>query len=1060
MDQDTNRQLVNQNGLIGIFCNHPVAANLLMAVMLISGIWAMQQLNTQFLPSYENENVQVRVLWSGASAEDIRELITIPLEQDLRDVDNLKDMTSTSAEGVSSITLEFDEGTDMGEAVDKVKERVNITSGLPTESETPEVSKTTFYEEVGRLLLTGLGSSSIDELRGLVYQFERELLDLGIAKINIHGIPEEQIAIEVPSYELKRLSLSLDELGQRITAWSRDVPLGIIGRSQTSRQLRFQERRETAAAFEEIPIVANQQGSLLSLGDIAEISRKPKPDQEKIFYKGYPAIELVVMRTESADSLDSAKILSDWVEQTRPLLPQGVELVFFNQIWELIQGRINILIENGLSGLILVVMILYLFMASRIAFWTAVGIPVSFMAALFILYLWGGSLNMVSMFALIMTLGIIVDDSIVVGEDAMSRYSSGVKPSIASLLAARRMLSPIFCSSLTTIAAFMPLFLVGGNIGTIMQTIPLVVVCVIIASLIECFLILPGHLTHSFHRMGPYNPTRVRLAIDNRYIYFRENLFRPFISLVISHRWSTLAVALSIMLLSVAWVQSGRINFTFFPSTEGDTLFLNVGFVSGSSPDQVTDFLTSAIDILYQIEEESGEPLISLVMTRYGATEGRERTTQRGDHLGGIRIDLLPPDQRTTRNSEIVRTWRSRLNREPGIETLTLIDQRAGPGSSDIDLKIYGQEVDQIKKVSESVKNVLSEIPGLSGISDDIPYGREQLVLSLTPSAEALGLTIDSISRQLRAAYDGFLVQEISDGFEDLDVVILIPERERDALTSISGINILLPNGRTESMSSLVKISTKRGFETIRHSKGRLAISVKADVDYDISNANQIVERLKSDILPPLVAEHGITYSFEGDQSDQQKTLDDMRLGGVIALALIYLVLSWAFGSYGWPFVVMIIIPFGFIGGLWGHVLMDKDITLLSLFGFFGLSGIVVNNSIILLVFYQWFRKSGMPAFEAIIEATCSRLRAVILTSLTTIGGLTPLLFETSIQAQFLIPMAISLAFGLAFATLLVLCLVPSLLLMYENFHAKVFPSQNRMIINDEMGNASSQPPY
>jgi len=1054
MSPDGNMQRGNRGGLIGIFCSHPVAANLLMAVMLMSGVWAIQQLNTQFLPSFENENVRVRVLWSGASAEDVRELITIPLEQDLRDIEALKDMTSTSAEGVSSITLEFDEGTDMGEAVDKVKERVSSTSGLPAESETPEISKTTFYEEVGRLLLTGPGPSSVNELRGLAYQFENELLDRGIAKIDIHGLPEEQIAIEVPSYELKRLSLSLDELGQRVAAWSRDVPMGIIGRSQTSRQLRFQERRETAAAFEEIPIVADQQGRLLTLGDIAEISRKPEPDQETVFYKGYPAIELSIMRTENADSLDSARILSDWVEETRPLLPEGVELVTFNQVWELIQGRINILVENGLTGLILVIMILYLFMASRIAFWTAVGIPVSFMAALFILYLWGGSLNMVSMFALIMTLGIIVDDSIVVGEDAMSRYASGVKPGIASLAAAKRMLSPIFCSSLTTIAAFMPLFLVGGSTGTIMQTIPLVVVCVIIASLIECFLILPGHLTHSFRRMGSYNPGRVRLAIDNRYFHFRENLFRPFIGLVISNRWSTLAIALSIMLLTVAWIQSGRINFTFFPSTEGDRIFMNVGFVAGTSSDRVRDYLANAEDILYEIEEESGEQLIALLMTRFGATEGRERTTQRGDHLGGIRVELIPPDQRTTRNSEIIRAWRSRLNRDPGVETLTLVDQRAGPGSTDIDLKIYGQEVDQIKVVSETVKNVLTEIPGLSGISDDIPYGREQLVLSLTPSAEALGLTIDSVSRQLRAAYDGFLVQELSDGFEDLDVVILIPERERDALASISGIDIVLPNGRTESMSSLANIATKRGFETIRHSMGRLAISVKADVDHNISNANQIVEKLESDILPALVAAHGVTYSFEGEQSNQQETLDDMRLGGIIALVLIYLVLSWAFGSYGWPLVVMVIIPFGFIGGLWGHVLMDKDITILSLFGFFGLSGIVVNNSIILLVFYQWFRKSGMPAFEAVVEAACSRLRAVMLTSLTTIGGLTPLLFETSIQAQFLIPMAITLAFGLAFATLLVLFLVPSLLLMYENLHGKIFSSQNIMATRDEAGKA------
>lgn len=1033
MNSDSNSQTGSRGGLVGIFCNHPVASNLLMAMMLMSGIWAIQQLNTQFFPTYEENFAQVRVLWSGASAEDVRDLVTIPLEQELRDVDSLKDMTSTSAEGVSSITLEFTEDTDMGEAVDKIKERVNAASGLPLEAEIPEVSKITRYEQVGRLLLTGPDSSSVDELRRLAYQFERELLDRGIAKIEINGLPEERIAIEVPTYELRRLGLSLDELGKRVAAWSRDVPMGIIGRGQTSRQLRFQERRETATAFEGIPIIANQQGRLLTLGDIAEISRKPEPDQETIRYQGQPAIELTIKRTEKADSLESADILSKWVNETQPLLPEGVGLVLFSQDWELIQGRINILVKNGLSGWILVVMILYFFMASRVAFWTAVGIPVSFMAALFILYLWGGSLNMISMFALIMTLGIIVDDSIVVGEDAMSRYSSGIRPSVASLSAAKRMMSPVFCSSLTTIAAFMPLFLVGGVIGTFMHTIPLVVVCVIIASLIECFLILPGHLTHSFRSMGKYNPGRFRKTVDSGYIHFRENIFRPFVGFVISNRWSTLAVAFSIMLATVAWAQSGRVSFTFFPSTEGDRIFLNVGFISGTASYRVKDYLANAEEILYEIERESGEKLIALLVTRLGTIEGSERSTQRGDHLGAIRVELVPPDQRQTRNSDIIQSWQSKLNRDPGVEILALIDQRVGPPTTDIDLKIFGQDISQIKHVSESIKSVLSDIPGVSGIADDIPYGKEQLVLSLNPSAEALGLTIDSVSRQLRAAYDGFLVQELSDGYDDLDVVLLIPERERNALASISSIDIVLPNGRTESMSSLVNISTRRGFENIRHSMGRLAITIKADVDHNINNANSIVKTLEAEILPSLSAKHGVAYSFEGQQSTQQETLGDMRLGGILALVMIYLVLSWVFGSYGWPLVVMVIIPFGFIGGLWGHVLMDKDITVLSLFGFFGLSGIVVNNSIILLVFYRRFRESGMSAYDAIVEATCSRLRAVMLTSLTTIGGLTPLLFETSIQAQFLIPMAITLAFGLAFATLLVLFLIPSLLLIYEN---------------------------
>ncbi|MCY4314016.1 MAG: efflux RND transporter permease subunit [Gammaproteobacteria bacterium] len=1053
---DNTPDPAGRGGLIGIFCNHPVAANLLMVMMLMSGIWSIQQLNTQFFPAYEVNFAQIRVLWSGASADDVRELVTIPLEQELRDIDLLEDMRSTSSEGVSLIILEFSEGADMAEAVDKIKERVNAASSLPLETDLPEVSNVIPYEQVGRLLLTGTDSRSVDELRSLAYRFESELLDRGIAKIEINGLPEERITIEVPTYESRRLGLSLDQLGQRVAAWSRDVPLGIIGREQTSRQLRFQERRETVASFEEIPIIADQQGRLLKLGDISEISRKKKPDQETIRYKGRPAIEMIIQRTEKADSLESAGILSTWVSETRPLLPEGVDLVMFSQDWELIQDRINILVKNGLSGLALVVMILYFFMAPRVAFWTAVGIPVSFLATLFILYLWGGSLNMISIFALIMALGIIVDDSIVVGEDAMSRYAGGVQSSIAPLSAAIRMLAPILCSSLTTIAAFMPLFLVGGVIGALMSAIPLVVVCVIIASLIECFLILPGHLTHSFRSMGKYDPGHFRRAIDTGYVRCRENFFRPFIGFVVSNRWSTLALALSIMLITIAWAQSGRVGFAFFPTTEGDRIYLNVGFLSGTAPDRVKDYLANAEEMLYEIERESGEDFIKLLITRYGTTESTETTSQKGDHLGAIRVELVPPDQRQVRNSSIIQAWRSRLNRDPGIETLALIDQRAGPPSTDIDLKIFGTDISQIKQVSESIKNVLSDIPGVSRIADDIPYGKEQLVLSLNPSAEALGLSIDSVSRQLRAAYDGFLVQELSDGYEDLDVVLLIAEPERNSLASISSMDIVLPNGRTESISSLVNISAKRGFDNIRHSMGRLAITIKADVDHDISNANSIVEKLESDILPSLVTKHGITYSFEGRQSTQQETLGDMQLGGILALVMIYLVLSWVFGSYGWPLVVMLIIPFGFIGGFWGHVLMNKDITVLSLFGFFGLSGIVVNNSIILLVFYQRLRKSGMSAHDAIVEAACSRLRAVLLTSLTTIGGLTPLLFETSIQAQFLIPMAITLAFGLAFATLLVLFLVPSLLLVYENALAYFDTGSKQIASQDESQKASA----
>ena len=1020
--------------LIAIFCHHPVAANLLMAMMLMAGFWGLKQLNTQFFPTFNIDYATVRTVWSGASAADVEELITTSLEKELRDVDFVKQMTSTSAEGVSVITLEFEEDTDMGLAVGQVKERVDVVRDLPDGAETPEVSKVVNYEGITSVLVAG--PDDLDELRALVKGFEVELLARGIAKIFINGLPEQQIAIEVSSRELRQLGLSLDDIGRRVAAWSRDVPVGIVGRDETSRQLRFRERRKTELAFESVPVVAEGQGRLLSLGSIANIQRKPRDDQVSIRYRDKPAVELRLHRTENGDSLEAANIFRQWLEEVRPTLPEGIVLVPFNQRWELLRDRINLLVKNGLGGLVLVVLILFLFMSGRVAWWTAVGIPVSFMAALAAFYLAGGSINMISLFGLIMALGIIVDDAIVVGEEAMTRYEQGVRPRLASSGAAMQMLGPVFSSSLTTIAAFMPLLLVGGIIGAIMQAIPVVVMCVIIASLIECFLILPGHLTHSFRHMGAYKPGTTRQFLDRAFATFRERNFRPALTLAVSHRWTTMALAVALLIATIGWIQSGRMNFHFFPSAEADRIYANVAFVSGTPAHTVQSYLEEMELALYEVErqfkKDTGEDILRLVLSRHGSLEG-EGTQRTGDHFGGVRAELVDPDRRSIRNRDLIAAWRDQLPPRPGIENLSIVEPRAGPPGADIDVRISGESIIQVKRAAQKLQDALRGIAGLSGIGDDSPYGREQIVLELTPSAQALGLSVDDISRQLRAAYDGYEVQELSDGYDDIKVRLMLPAAERGTLAGLAALFIVLPNGQNAPIENLATISSERGFEAIRHSNGKLAVTVTASVDSALGNANRIRADLEAGLLPQLASEYGVGFSFEGRQADQEETLGDMRLGMVLALIMIYLVLSWVFGSYGWPLIVMFVIPFGIVGATWGHVFMGQDITILSLFGFFALSGIVINDSIILVVRYKQLRERGMTVYDAVIEAACMRLRAVLLTSLTTIAGLSPLLFETSLQAQFLIPMATTLAFGLAFATLLVLLVIPSLLVIYEN---------------------------
>ena len=1015
---------------IELFCNHPVAANLLMVMMLLAGFWSVKQLNTQFFPTFDINYVSVTTVWSGASASDMEELVTTALEQQLRDVDYVKEITSTSSESASVITLEFEENADMSLAVAQVKERVDLTRNLPSGSDTPEVAKAVNYEGITRLLVTG--GADLMQLRALVNRFEAELLERGIAKIFITGLPAQQIAIEIPSRELRRLRLSLDDIGARISQWSRDAPLGVVGRAQTSRQLRFRERRTDELAFESVPIVAEAQGRLIALGAIAEIQRKPRDGQVSIWHRNQPAVEMSLNRSANSDSLKAARIFADWLADTRPTLPEGVELIPFDGSWELLADRIALLVKNGLSGLALVVLVLFVFMTGRVAWWTAVGIPVSFMAALAVFYLIGGSINMISLFGLIMALGIIVDDAIVVGEEAMSNYESGGDAQVAAQHAAQRMLPPVFSSSLTTISAFMPLLLVGGIIGAIMQAIPTVVICVIIASLIECFLILPGHLTHSFRRMGEYRPGRLRRRLDNAFVHFRERHFRRWVTTAVTHRWSTLAAAMALMIVTFGWLGSGRINFEFFPTAEADRLYANVGFVAGTPRAQVREYLDEIERALLEVETEVGEPLIRTIISRVGEVEG-EGSGARGDHFGGVRAELTDPDRRATRNRDIIQAWRNKLPERAGLESLTVIEPRAGPPGRDIDLRIEGEDIFIVKRAAQQLQNILNDIPGVSGIGDDAPFGREQMVLELTPTAQALGLRTDNVARQLRAAFDGVLVQELSDGKDDIEVRLMLPARERNASGGLNNVSIVLPNGGVEPIANLATIRGERGFESIRHSDGNLAISVTAGVDPAVNNSNRIRAELEAEVLPQLAAEYGVRFSFGGRQADQAETLGDMQLGMLLALVLIYLVLAWVFGGYGWPLVVMFIIPFGIIGALWGHVVMGQDITVLSLFGFFALSGIVINDSIILVVRYQQLRAQGMPIVDAVIEAACMRLRAVLLTSLTTIGGLTPLLFETSLQAQFLIPMATTLAFGLGFATALVLLVIPALLLIYEN---------------------------
>lgn len=1026
-----DESLQHKSDIIGLFAQHPVAANLMMVVMFLSGVMALSSLNTQFFPTFEVEVVSVRVVWSGSTAEDVERSISIPLEQELRSVDGLDKLTSTSAQGVAVVTLEFPEGTDMSAATARVEERVNSVRNLPQDAETPQVSHVVRYEPISRLLIHG--PADMRELRNLARRFERELLAAGVAKVEISGLPEEEFAIQIPAAELQALGLTLEEVAARIANSSRDLPAGTVGRDDVGRQLRSLNQQRTESGYEQLPLLNQSDGQLIRVADVARVERRPRPNQISISYLGKPAVELRAMRSETADSLDSARIIQDWLSETLPQLPAGVEITLYDESWQLIKDRISLLLKNGLGGLILVIGILFLFLNARVAGWVTLGIPISFMATLAIVWMAGGSINMISLFALIMALGIIVDDAIVVGEDALVHYQSGEHSLQAAEGGARRMLAPVISSSLTTVAAFIPLMLITGIIGKILSDIPFVVICVIIASLVESFLVLPGHLRHSFKKIHHQQASPTRQKLDSLFARLRDDYFRRLVSAALNNRAATIAAAFAAVIFIAGLFAGGRMGFTFFPNVEGNIIYASASFVSGTPPQRVEKFITEVEQALYAADKELGGGLVRIANVSNGlGVFSNARAGRAGEQFATVTAELVPSDERSVRNEAFLETWKKHFSEPPGLENMTLTSRRGGHPGRDLEIMLTGNDPDVLKQAGLELAGAFKAIAGVSGIEDDMPYGHQQLIYSLTPIAESLNLTNAEVGRQLRAALDGHLAQLFNEGEEEIEVRVMLPDDERHRLATLEDLNLFLPNGSSIPLSSAVDLVERRGFEILRHNGGQLAIKIYGDVDRSRNNANRIRQQLEDSVLPELVTRYGVEWAYTGRAEDQAETMTDMKRGGFFALAMIYVVLAWVFGSYGWPLVVMSIIPFGIVGAIFGHWVMGIDLTLLSMFGIFGLSGIVVNDSIILVVFYKQLKQRGLQTREAIIEAACQRLRAVLLTSLTTIAGLTPLLFETSLQAQFLIPMAVSISFGLAFATFLVLLMVPVLLSLHE----------------------------
>ena len=1013
--------------LMGIFVRHRTAANLLMVLMIVVGAFALFRINVQFFPDFDLDFVTITVEWRGASAEDVDSNIVQAIEPEVRFLDGVKKVNATASEGRALIVVEFQSGTDMQSALADVETAVGQVTTLPQDSETPEIRRVVRHEPISRIVVSGPFSETA--LKSIAKRMRDDLLARGIDKINLLGARDEEIWVEIRPETLLELDLTLDDIAQRVAATSQDLPSGGTT-GDYERQVRSLGLETDSAGVGRIEVRSLPTGQKILLRDVARVSERFDRNMSEARFDGFQAIELDIQRSLSADALQQADIVNAYLGEITPTLPSALKVEQYRIQADLIRDRIRLLLKNGLSGLILVVAVLFVFLNTSVAFWVAMGIPVSLLATVAVMLATGQTINMVSLFGMIMALGIVVDDAIVVGEHAERHFRNGLSPLDAAETGARRMAAPVFSSSLTTIAAFTPLLVISDIIGNIIVAIPYVVIAVIIASLIECFLALPGHLRGAF-AMSTGRRYGFRVWFNGHFNAFRDGPFRRFVETVIAWRYASLALAVALLILSAGLLAGGRVGFNFFPSPEADVVYANVQMLPGTPRSQTLDMVRELRRSLGRTEERltgGSGGLVRIAVDSIGTSSGRRDAGQGadGDNVAGITVELAPSDQRTVRTTDFVRQWRATVEPIAGVDTLTIVAAQGGPPGRDVDVRLSGNSLVALKSAAHEVRAMLTRYPGVSDVEDDLSYGKLESIMELTPHGRALGFTTESVGRQIRNALEGAVARRFARGDEEVTIRVRYPRELADA-DLLETAYLRAANGAEVPLREVVRFRNEQGFAQVRRENGSRQVAITAELDKGVTSTGKIIEALERDGIAAVAEKYGLRVSFEGKAQEQRQTMKDMLVGAAFGLSAIYIILAWVFGSYMRPFAVMAIIPISFVGATVGHWVLGYDMTILSMIALVGLAGIVVNDSIILVTTIDGRIRDGEPYYEAIVDGTRDRLRAVILTSLTTIGGLTPLLFERSFQAQFLIPMAITLVFGLMATTLLVLLVMPAL---------------------------------
>ncbi|MDX9895440.1 MAG: efflux RND transporter permease subunit [Desulfofustis sp.] len=1022
--------------MIRWFAAHPTAANLLLLLLLAAGLFSAPALRRETFPDFRPTEIQIEIEYRGASAADVEDALCRRIDEAVRSVEYLEELICVAQDNLAVATATMEPNGDVIRFRNDIESEINALNDLPDRSEKPVIREMHRTDLVGSLAVSG--NLPLSQLENYVLELEERLLTLpGVAAIRIRGLSNRQWQVEMERDVLAQYGLSARELAQRLSRQNIDMPLGILETAERDILLRFTDQRRSLADLETLVVVADHLGGELTLGEMATIREVGEHPEELVWFNGQRALVLEISKSLHGDSLQVMEDIKALRQAEEQRLHRLINLAITQDMTSIVRDRLQMLVKNGITGLILVLVVMSLFFRPRLALWAVLGLPAAFAGAFAVMAATGLSLNMITLVALLMAIGIVMDDSIVITDNSAAVAAGQASPLQGVVDGTRQVVPGVMSSFLTTAAVFVPLSFLAGEMGSVLEVLPVVLVAALVASLVEAFLILPHHLIASSSRSGKHRDSRFRAALEHRFARFREQVGR-LADGAIRQRYAVLALVITVLLASVGFMAGGHIGREAMPEIDGDVLEARILMAQGTPlvrTEDVARHVETALrrlDQRYTPDQPNGVALAKAIQVRFNENAS---ANEKGSHVATVSVDLLTAERRTITLEELSAAWRKEIGAVPGLLSLIISEPGFGPAGIPIEIRLQGQDLAALKRAAQDVAQHLAGYGGVTNVIDDLRLGKPQYRFSLSQGAYGLGLTAEEVAAQLRAALLGQITDTQRIGNWDIDILVRQLTAERSSLDDLAQQTIRLPDGRQIPLDMVVRSEETRDWARITRIDGRRTVTVRADVDARQANAQAIVKAMKADWLQGFRQNYPkISLSFEGQVTRSAETGRSIGRGLLIGLLGIFVILSFQFRSYLEPLIVMLSIPLAFMGAVWGHVLMGYYLSMPSLIGAASLAGIVVNNAILLIHFIKEHRLRGMTAQAAAGQASRDRLRAIIISTGTTIVGLLPILLETSTQATAVKPVVISVVFGLLVSTMLVLWVIPALYVLFDDW--------------------------